>query len=339
MKKTILTISILFLNFIMFAKGEPDWFLDKNTVYPKSKYLCETGSGATEDSAKSAALTALVNYIKSDVETLTQAESRITNDDGDVTRSQSINQAVTVTSKLTLSGVEYTKPFYEKKRKLYHVACYIEKEKLLTQNETVLYKYKKQITTKMDQAKEYLKSKNPMEAYFSLKEAEKISDEYFACYYINLSLNAKRTEQKFEEFNNEVFLLDVEQDKCIKQAAIYIDVKGDFENMVSSTIATCIKKNGLAITKDKKSARYFMVCNIEKNLTGGGEDVYGASPDLNIELKFDNEVLFSYLKEYNPEDKKILSYDLKKIEKNCAQKAIEMINDGFEQKFKDFISK
>lgn len=338
-KSAFLLLDIFFFVTVssVFAKGEPAWFLDKNKAYPKNQFLCETGSGITEDDAKAAALTALVNYIQSDVQALTESESRMTNSDGTVTRNQEMNRTVKVSSNIKISGVEYSQLYFDKKKKLYYAACFIEREKLYKQNAATLTKLQKQIDSKINQAQEELKEKNFLEAYLLYLQAQSNSDAYLAAYYINISIDSQRAEEEFSEFTDTVFLLSSEMEKAFQKALVYVEIEGDYKNIITNTITALLKKNGFTVSKDKEKAGYVMYGEVEKHLAGGGEEVYEALPEISLNLKHGEEILFSYNVTSEPGEKKIFSYDLNKIEKISADRCVEKINDGFEEKIISFL--
>ncbi len=333
MKKYFFAFFILLSSFCVFAKGEPLWYLDLDSAYPRDKYLSGSGSGLSVDEAKAAALASMTAFLKSDVQTNTVAESEMAENAGEVTRSQNIKRTVTVSSDVTVSGVEYTAPYFEKKKKLYHAACYIERAKLYDQNDQMLRKFKKEISLNLENASQALDEKNPIEAYVSFAEADNKASLFLRSYYVNLTLDSKTTKARYSDFADTLYGIGTAKEKALKSSAIFIKVEGDAGNSVLNAVTSYVKQNGISVSKSAAGAPYVMECVIEKNLSGGGDDVYCAYPEITINLKCGPDVLLEYS---GSSQKKILSFDMAKIDRQCASKCIEMLNEGFDEKLKAF---
>lgn len=88
----------------------PDWFNNVNGVYPESKYIAESASGATEIEAKNAALKLLAGYLASSV--------------------KAIPKSVDVSSEVMLCGVDFSESYFVKKEKKYYCVAYLDREKI-----------------------------------------------------------------------------------------------------------------------------------------------------------------------------------------------------------------
>ena len=106
----------------------PVWLHGKNSVYPSSEYISALGSGKSKKIAKEDALAGISRYLRTEIKSNVKAETKADSTNGKSTYSQKLEETVTISSSATLSGIEYTKPYYAKNEKTWYCVAYISCE-------------------------------------------------------------------------------------------------------------------------------------------------------------------------------------------------------------------
>ena len=126
--------NILFIFLLAFAspvsatENIPTWMHDKNVVYSPSEYISAIGFGKSKKIAKEDALAGISRYLRTEIKSNVKAETKADLTNGKSTYSQKLEETVTISSSATLSGIEYTKPYYAKNEKTWYCVAYISRE-------------------------------------------------------------------------------------------------------------------------------------------------------------------------------------------------------------------
>jgi hypothetical protein len=95
-------------------------------IYPEETYLTGIADGSTEDEARTMADGNLAAYFSKEISSSTQANRKISNTG---INEASINQEVTVKSRVLLAGVEHTEGWYNKQERNWYVCAYLDRAK------------------------------------------------------------------------------------------------------------------------------------------------------------------------------------------------------------------
>ena len=129
MKKIAVVCLFCLINFACFAKKveEPEWFKNYKSVYPVSEFIAMKGTGNSGELAKADAAAQIARYFVSNVVVNTSASSEMTSDGTNVTKNQRILTETEITSELSVFGMEYTVPFYNKPEKKWYAVAFINR--------------------------------------------------------------------------------------------------------------------------------------------------------------------------------------------------------------------
>lgn len=141
--KSVRFIAAAFVLFVLtgfcFAKEveRPDWVDDWRKLYPDTTYVAQMGKatgkqGANE--AKTVAANTIAQYIKTNVQS--ELNSTLKTHSGsnkkgrlETSTERDNSQSITLSVDTTLTSLEFTEPWYNKKEKTWYCVAYVEREK------------------------------------------------------------------------------------------------------------------------------------------------------------------------------------------------------------------
>ena len=326
MKLLFLTVAIFSLTgSLCFAETPPSWLLKPEKDFPSKEYLREIGEGSSVNAAKSAALAALSLYFDTRVETVTQAVKRMDSvlAEGSETfsKSQSIAQVSKISSSAEFFCVNFTDPYYDKKRdKYFSLACINKKEAAGV--------YKARIAA-ASEAVESLYSRAKKEPDFFLKAAALQKAKAFSVVgerYIKMetllvpsdSSSYQETLKEFSRLDSEI--LSLKKDLTF---SIQMNQKEKKYDPIFSTVASVAEKRGFSYSLS--NANYKIVIDLSFV-----EEDYDAGPfvrsnvDILIVSKSGSGV-YSYSKAYPRTGSKTMDM--------AYSRAVFKINQDLEENF------
>jgi len=124
-------------------------------------------------------------------------------------------------------------------------------------------------------------------------------------------------------------LIAAEQNEC----SVYLLVKGDYGNIMASSLSSLLSKKGIKISKAEKSANYTATALVESNPQGENPVAVYPSLDFKIVNK-DGESVYSA---DIAVEKKTIAYTLENAQKKAypilADESSKVIDREFSQKF------
>lgn len=136
MKKYTFAFMLIFCSAFVFAKTKqsekaPNWLTNTEKAYPVAKYIRAVGEGSSSRQAQNDALSAVSLYFDTKTEILSvavkEAQSVLSGDAETFSQSQGFSQMVNVSSNADFFCVQFTDPYYDKKRDTFYVLAYIDK--------------------------------------------------------------------------------------------------------------------------------------------------------------------------------------------------------------------
>lgn len=318
MKKNIFLIIFLVSTFLGFSASFPKWVLDVDSEYPKEIYLARLGSGATIENAQANALGQLASYFNSQIVVDTKATNQMTNKNDVVSKNQTLDQEISVVSEINLVAVEYSKSFYDKKKKKYYIVAYMNREQAWKNLEDKLNTSYEKFEGFQDMADS---SKNVIMKYKYSKKANLAGEEFLTEIYKGFLINPdkrKEYKSKISEIN-----LKIDENSQIT-VPVLIQANGDFENIISNSIANEIRNAGFSVIKENnKSSSCLLNINIVSN-EKIEDDVHFIYPEIHISLEdFDgSKKYYSFERKWG----KTAGFSLNQAQKKAFFKISEEIN-------------
>ncbi|MGP1458721.1 MAG: hypothetical protein ACTTKL_05370 [Treponema sp.] len=302
----------------------PDWFTNYRTVFPDSEYIAQRGRANTEENAKTEAVAQIARYFQTSVNANLKTSVESVSSGERVFESTSIVNDIEAKSQVDLFAVEYTAPYYFKAEKKWYCTAYIEREKAWTQYKPAVdgaksefYAMKKNGESESDPfSKIVLYKKTQGSAQSFLKKLE----------YARL-LNAKK-ESAYSDDRRAVSelpsLIAAEQEKC----SVYINIQGDYGNIVRSALAKTLSNNGFHIAKTSGTAVYTANAVIENNAQGTDPVTIYPNLDLKITNKNGKTVFSSQTKL----TQKSIAYTLENAQKKAYPVLSELADKEIAEK-------
>ena len=315
--KKILILWLSFVSAVCFAKpkSEPDWFKNYRTAFPNSEYLAQRGSGVTAEDAKTDAASQLARYFQSTVSAnLSTTMSSITTGSSVQEETRVIDE-VNVTSEVEFIGLEFTESYYYKPEKKWYAVAFMVREDAWIQ-------YKPKIEAEKTKFYSFLKKAESEEDSFTkislYKKAWKVSIDFMEKLEYGRIINPKE-EEKYSVDRTEVSELLSKIEKEQKKLTIYVDLKGDYGNIVETSIKTALEKGGFIVGENGNYTADVVVSS-----NPNGENPVTIMPAVIVSIKSsEGKAVFSYEAKLT---EKTVAYSLENAQKKAFPKLAEIIN-------------
>lgn len=292
----------------------PVWLHDKNCVYPSSEYVSALGSGKSKKIAMEDALAGISRYLRTEIKYIVQAETKADSTNGKSTYSQKLEETVTISSSATLSGIEYTKPYYAKNEKTWYCVAYISREYAWNQYLPKIENAKSAFYSFYDKATE--ENEPVLKCKFYKMSQEPAENLLITLDYARL-LHPKN-EEKYASDRKIVManssLIEAVKLKC----TVFLDIRGDYGNIFSSAISKILVENGFFIVETANKANYVATAVIENNIIG--ENPLSITPSLDFKLAGKYKTVYSFSDRL---ENKTVAYELEKAQKKAYPKLAE----------------
>ncbi|WP_296330836.1 LPP20 family lipoprotein [uncultured Treponema sp.] len=329
------TVLLLFVSIVLLAgcastagSGSiPDWMTDYRTVYPETQYIAQRGRADSEQTAKTEAVAQIARYFQTSVNANLKTSIQSVTSGDSISETTSVVNDVDVMSQVDLFAVEYTDPYYFNKEKKWYCVAYIERDKAWNQYQptvenakTEFYSMKKKADAESDPLTKcslYGKS-----WYSGKKFLEKLE------YARILNSQKERAYSDDRKTVSEVpALIAGEKEKC----TVYLDVKGDWGNVITSSLSKTLSDQGFKIAKNPKEANYTAHTEVENNAIGNDPIQVQPSLDLKIVSRTGKTVFANQTKS----EKKTIAYTLE----NAQKKAYPLLAEECEKSISTELSK
>lgn len=293
MKNKILLLSILLLAYsqAFCAKPkEPEWLHNYRTVYPDSEYIVQRGRADTEETAKTEALAQIARYFKTSVNAnLKTSVQSVTTNGTVVDESTFVVNDVDVISQVDLFAVEYTDPYYVKKEKKWYCAAFINREKAWIQYRPAVEGAKSDFYAMKKNAEREADPFSKATAYgAAFRSGKKFLEKLEYARILNAQKEAEYAPDR-ESVNEIPSRIAAEKAKC----SLYLNVKGDYGNIISSALTKTFSESGLSAAKSAGAANYNADVVVENNALG--EDPISVYPSLEMKITTkDGKTVYSH---------------------------------------------
>lgn len=315
--KKILILWLSFVSAVCFAKpkSEPDWFKNYRTAFPNSEYLAQRGSGVTAEDAKTDAAAQLARYFQSTVSAnLSTTMSSITIGTS-IQEEMHVIDEINVTSEVEFIGLEFTESYYYKPEKKWYAVAYIVREDAWIQ-------YKPKIEAEKTKFYAFLKKAESEEDSFTkislYKSAWKVSADFMEKLEYGRIINPKE-EEKYSVDRTEVSELPAKIEKEQKKLTIYVNLKGDYGNIVETSIKTALEKGGFIVGENGNYTADVVVSS-----NPNGENPVTIMPAVTVSIKSsEGKAVFSYEAKLT---EKTVAYSVENAQKKAFPKLADRIN-------------
>ncbi len=317
MKKIVVLFSMLISSVLLFAKpksNEPDWFQNYRNVYPNREYIAQRGSGTTAEDARTDAASQLARYFQSTVSAnLSTTMSSITTGSSIQEETRVIDE-VNVTSEVEFIGLEFTESYYYKSEKKWYAVAYMIREDAWIQ-------YKPKIDAEKTKFYAFLKKAELEDDSFTkvslYKNAWKVSSDFMEKLEYGRIINPSE-EDKYSADRTAIAELPAKIEKEQKNLTIFVNLKGDYGNIVETSIKTALEKGGFIVGS---SGNYTVDVTVLSN--PNGENPVTIMPAVIVSIKSsEGKAVFSYEAKLT---EKTVAYTLENAQKKAFPKLAEKI--------------
>ena len=318
MKKPVIFFILCSFAAVCFAKpkSEPEWFKNYRSVFPNSEYLAQKGSGTTAEDAKTDAASQLARYFQSTVSAnLSTTMSSITTGSS-VQEEIRVIDEVNVSSEVEFIGLEYTESYYYKPEKKWYAIAYMVREDAWIQ-------YKPKIEAEKTKFYAFLKKAESEDDSFTkvslYNNAWKVSSDFMEKLEYGRIINPKE-EEKYSADRTTIAELPAKIEKEQKNLTIFVNLKGDYGNIMETSIKTALEKGGFIVGE---KGNYIADVIVSSN--PNGENPVTIMPAVIVSIKSsEGKAVFSYEAKMM---EKTVAYSLENAQKKAFPKLAEKINE------------
>lgn len=278
------------------ADAVPAWVTNFRAVFVADTYIAALGEGKQKDEAKAEATVGLARQFKT-----------IVTDDK------------AVSGQAELSAVEYTEPYYFRKEKKWCCVAFIDRDKAWQQYKPIVENAKTEFFAMKKKADS---ESDPLTKCLLYEKALKNGNAFMEKLEYARLLNPNK-EAAYSSDRKAVgelpALIASEHENC----SVYLNVTGDYGNIMSASLAAALSKYGFKITKTKKEAAYVATAFIEDNAIG--DDPISITPSL--DLKVESKTGKTALAVQANVEKKTVAYTLE----NARKKAYPLLAEQSEK--------
>lgn len=332
-KLSSILITLFLSSLTLSAKPkEPEWVQNWRTVYPDTEYIAQRGRADSEQTARTEAVAQIARYFQTSVNANLKTSIQSVTSGEKVSETTTVVNDVDVMSQVELFAVETTDPYFNKKEKKWYCVAFIEREKAWNQYQPTI--------------------ENAKSEFLSLKKnAEKETEPFTKCSLFGKSLKSGKTflekleyarilnakkEAAYSDDRKAVSeipaMIAGEKEKC----TVFLEVSGDYGNIISSSLSQTLTKNGFKIAKKQAEANYTAHAEIENNANGNDPISVMPSLDLKIESKGGKTVYAVQVKT----EKKTIAYTLENAQKKSlpilAEESSKIINAELSEKISNY---
>ena len=307
----------------------PAWFPNHRTAFPDADYIAQRGRADSEETARTEAVAQIARYFKTSVNANLKTSIQSVVSGESVSETTSVVNDVDVMSQVELFAVEYTDPYYFKKEKKWYCVAYIKREKAWSQYKPTVENAKSEFYAMKRNAES---ESDPFSKAAAYGKAWQSGKKFLEKLEYARILNAKK-EAAYADDRKAVSeipaLISAEKEKC----TVYLSVKGDWGNTVTSSLSQTLAKNGFKVAKSAGEAAYTASAVIENNAVGSDPVSIYPSLDLKITGKGGKTVYSQEVKV----TQKTIAYTLENAQKKAfpilAQEADKAVSAGLGEIF------
>jgi len=343
LSKMLLTAVLLLSAGLLFAapktNEKPDWVSGWRTMYPDETYIAQLGKAVGKnaaDEAKNNAANAVAQYVQTTVQSEVQSntvfttETRANGTMGTSTKKTN-SQDIKLSVDLTLSSLEFTEPWYNKKEKAWYCVAYVSREKTWEQ-------YRPNLQAARDKLFAFYKAaENTSEPLYRIRyyaQSHDYEQAFYEAFSFSRLFSVPLTEQHYGAdalFVSGVQALSAEEKS---RCTFAIEVSDDVQSFVYQKLKDCLSSGGYTVKNKGEEAEYTVNAALILSDSPAG-DLHVISPSLELSVNGKTATVFSYAK--TAANFHGLKEDI--VKAKAAKAIADEIGKSFMQEFTDTLGK
>lgn len=280
----------------------PQWASDLRGAYPESTYLSGLGRGTSRDEAKNDAASELARYLRSTIQSQTNASLSMTQSGNSTESTKSIDRSLSVTSNVELSGLEYTEPYFDKAEKKWKCAAYVSRDKAWEQVVPAVEGARTKFLSLYNNA---LSELEPLARCRQLGVARSGGSDFINELAFARLVNLQKA-SVYDDDKRKYDGIPALQAEVRNGLSVFVTVDGDHAGIIVASLSKSLSESGFRVVKKEADASYVARASISDNAVGNEPVAIYPSLELDIRLKGGKSV---YAKNLAVE-KKTVSYEI-----------------------------
>lgn len=284
-------------------KPKPEWVTNWRKIYPNNIYIAQLGKAVGKKSAnesKTVAANTIAQYIRTSIESQTESSAKYTTyatKKGTLTATTGkVNsQTINLSSDFSVTSLEFTEPWYNKKEKTWYCVAYITREKCWEQYRPDLQNARDKLFAFYEAAE---KSSEPLYKMIIYAESTQYEDEYWYWYSMERTLSLPLTEQNYKNDSKYISSIGSKISEEKSNCTFAVNVKNDVQNIVYQSLKDELSSAGFSVKNSSEESLYTINANILVSETKVNS-IHVAKPSIEITIDGKTNTLFSYAKQQN----------------------------------------
>ena len=283
------------------ADAKPDWVDGWRAIYPDGEYIAQLGKAqgkkASAESKTNAANTVaqyLQTTVQSEVNTSTSftSQSRANGTLATSTRKEN-SQNVTLSVDLTLSSLEFTEPWYNKKEKAWYCVAYVSRQKAWEQYRPTLQAARDKLFAFYTAAE---KTEEPLYRMRYYAQSLEYEEPFFEAYSFARLFSVPLTEEHYGADSAFVSGVRAKSAEEKSRCTFSLAVSGDVQDIVYQKLKDALSGEGYTVRNAGEEAVYTVSVAVQlaDNPTGG---LHVIRPAVELSVDGKTAAVFSYAKQ------------------------------------------
>ena len=279
-KRLFIEFLLVFIFVPLFAAA-PKWLTELEKVYPTNNYIRMIGEGYSIKQAETDALSSISLNFNAKTKVINNAikdyNSIIEENKTKISKSYSLTQETTITSEAEFLCVQFSEPYYDKKKKVYYVVGYIDRREASEYYDQKIYVLTTTIQTILDSATDETES---LYSVLNYQKASKLSK--LIQYYIDAAVIINPSEsEKYKQNINLIASIEGLVNAQKNKISFSVDCNDKRYSSICTAISSILQESGFVLTKSKPIYSIFVDLHFTEEIYDAGNFV---RPDMNITI-------------------------------------------------------
>jgi len=322
---------------------KPAWVDSWRTLYPDATYIAQLGkvngkanNKKDAESAKINAANSIAQYlqtnIRSDTKTSTASLTRIENGKVQTSTEKQNTNIITISVDVTLSNLEYTEPYFDRKEKNWYVLAYLSRQKAWEQYEPTVQNKRDIFFSFYNKAEE---EPEPILALKFYKEALRYRDDFFNASNFGRIFSATLEESVFGADKEIASKVESKITETLQKCSFAVNVSNDTNSIVYNAIKSLLSEQGYIVKNAGENAGYYIQAEVSYDIQNGLGKLLLITPS--IELSVNNKTKSRTFISYSKSCQRVQTYNEQPGKVKAAESIKLQLEESFMKEFNEHL--
>ena len=296
----------------------PSWLVDKEIMYPNSRYISAVGEGINPAAAENTALALISRYFDTQVNTrnelIREFNEAVRNNTTDFSSKTYINESAVISSEQEFLCVRFTAPHSHvvQNQQVYSVLAYIDRIEASRTYETIIANNIASITALSNDAVQETEIFYKCCLFFRALKIANLTEEYIK----TALLLDPSSAGKYSPHSALIQEVRSRYRANRERMSFNVDINADISGRVGRKMQQLLESMGFIVNRRNSQYIVYIDLDMPEEVFSGGVFV---RPGITIQVERDDNVIHSYSKNYSRYDNRQLNIAARDIEKDLEE--------------------